>query len=184
MALGSLFKRARKTLRHLSPGDKSVLDGLCDRIQEAEADLRVSGADAFEYCFTACQGICCRNLVLDAVLDYPDFVYILNRMPELAEKTAACLENETAFYASSCIFLENGAGPCIFPGTVMPEVCITTFCYTDAPAKKEIKHLNWCFSRLNWFLRTLKLRIFLRNLGGRLREANYNLIRKRGRRDF
>jgi len=173
MALGSLFNRARETLRHLSSGDKSVLDGLCDRIQEAEADLRLSAADAFAYCHTACQGICCRNITLDAVLDYPDFVYILNRRPDLAERAAACLENETAFFAANCIFLENGTGPCIFPGTVMPEVCITTFCYANAPAKNEIKYLKWCFFRLNWFLGTLKLRLFLRNFWKALEKGHF-----------
>jgi len=171
MALGSLFKRARETLRHLAPRDKSVLDDLCDRIQAAEADLSVSAADAFEYCHTTCQGICCRNIDLNAVLDYPDLVYILNRMPEIAERAAACLENEAAFYAANCIFLENGTGPCIFPGTAMPEVCITTFCSLKTPGKKEIRRLKWCFFRLDCFLRTLKLRVFLRNFGKRLKKV-------------
>jgi len=165
MALGSLFKRARETLRHLAPGDKAVLDDLCDLIQAAEADLNVSAADAFAFCHTNCQGICCRNIDLNAVLDYPDFVYILNRMPEIAERTVACLENESAFYAANCIFLENGTGPCIFPGTVMPEVCITTFCSFKTPGKEEIRRLKWCFFRLDCFLRTLKLRVFLRDFG-------------------
>ena len=172
MALGPLFKQARETLRHLDPQDRSALDGLCDRIQEAELNFRTSAADAFEKCRTACEGICCRNVELNAVLDYPDFVYILNRMPELAERMAACLENEPALYAADCIFLENGTGPCIFPGTVMPEICITTFCSNETFAKKEMRHLKWRFFYLDCFLRTLRLRIFLRNLGKRLKKSN------------
>jgi len=171
MALGYLFKQAHETLYHLAPEDRSTLDVHCDRIQAAEADFRLSAADAFEKCYTACQGICCRNIDLNAVLDYPDFVYILNRMPEMAGTVAACIENEPAFYAADCIFLENGNGPCIFPDTVMPEVCITTFCSYDTPAKKEMRRLKWRFFRLDWFLSTLKLRIFLRNIGKRLKKT-------------
>lgn len=148
-----------------------MLDGLCDRIQAAEGDLRGSAADALEKCHTACQGICCRNINLNAVLDYPDFVYILNKMPELAERIAACIEDEPALYSADCIFLENGTGPCMFPGTIMPEVCITSFCSYDTPAKKEIRRLKWCFFHLDCFLRTLKLRVFLRNFGKRFHKA-------------
>ena len=76
MALGPLFKRARKTLRHLSPEDKCALDGLCDRIQEAEANFHTSAADAFEKCRTTCEGICCRNVELNAVLDSYNTVFV------------------------------------------------------------------------------------------------------------
>jgi len=172
MALGYLFGQARETLRHLAPEDQFALDGLCDRIQAAEAELRVSAAGAFDKCHTVCRGICCRNIDLNAVLDYPDFVYILNRMPEMAEKVAVCLENEPAFFAADCIFLENGTGPCIFPGTIMPEVCITTFCSYESPAKEEIRLLKWRFFQLNWFLGTLKFRIALRKFGRRLKKSN------------
>jgi hypothetical protein len=61
----------------------------------------------------------------------------------LDDQMAACLKKEPALYISDCIFLKNGTGPCIFPHSVMPEMCITTFCFDETPAKKEIKLLNW-----------------------------------------
>lgn len=170
MTLGYEFRQASDTLQNLAPADQTVLDWLCGRIQQAEGELRVAAADALEYCHTACQGICCRNVELRAVLGYSDFVYILNRMPQLVDRMAACLENESAFFPADCIFLEHGNGPCIFPGTAMPMICITTFCSEHSPAQKEIRRLKWQFFHLNWFLRSLKSRIFLRSLLRRLKK--------------
>ena len=166
MGLGYQYKKARKTLRCLAPEDRCALEKICHAIQQAEEDLRKAAADALRNCQSTCRGICCRNVDLDAVLGFADFVYILTLAPDLADKTAACLGNEPVLYISDCIFLENGTGPCIFPETVMPEVCITTFCGDDTPARKEIKRLKWKFFHLNWFLGTLKFRIFLRHLAG------------------
>ena len=164
MGLGYQFKKARKTISGLAFEDRCSLERICADIQRTEEDLREAAADALKNCQTACRGICCRNVDLDAVLGFADFVYILTLAPDLAGKTAACLENEPALYVSDCIFLENGIGPCIFPGTVMPEVCITTFCGDNTPAKREIRLLKWQFFRLTWFLNTLKMRKVLRSL--------------------
>ena len=140
------------------------LEELCGDIQQTEKRLRVAAAGALVQCGTACQGVCCRNIDLDAVLGLPDFVYILTLENHLAARMEACLKNENPLYIADCIFLENGTGPCIFPGTVMPEVCITTFCTTETPAQEEIRQLKWKFFRLGWFLGTLKIRGFLRYL--------------------
>ena len=158
MGLGYQFKQARRTLRNLSPADRKTLDRLCRKIRQAEEDLREAAAEALENCRTACRGICCRNVNLDAVLGFPDFVYILQMAPDLADRIAACLENEPVLYVSDCIFLENGIGPCIFPHTVMPEVCITTFCSNEPPAKMEVRQLKWRFFLLNWFLGKVKIK--------------------------
>ena len=166
MGLGYQFNKARESLRNLSPADRDTLTRLCHGIRQAEEDLREAAAEALENCQAKCQGICCRNVDLDAVLGLPDFVYILNMAPHLEEKTAACLKNESALYVSDCIFLENGVGPCIFPNTVMPEVCLTTFCGDETPARGEIKRLKWRFFRLSLFLNTLGLRKVFRSLFG------------------
>ncbi len=166
MSLGYHFKKARKTLRSLAPADRCALDNLCRDIQQAEENLLETAADALVTCRTACRGRCCRNLDLDAVLGFPDFVYILTMENGLADQMAACLESESALFIADCIFLENGTGPCIFPRGVMPEVCMTTFCGDETPAKREIRQLKWKFFRLNWFLGTLKVRVFLRYLSG------------------
>jgi hypothetical protein len=172
MGLGYQFDRACKTLHNLDTADRCALEDICRNIQRAEDELNAAAADAFKNCKTACLGICCRNVDLDAVLGFPDFVYILTMAPQLAADTALCLENEPALYVSDCIFLENGTGPCIFPGNVMPEVCITTFCSEESAAQNEIKRLKWQFFRLNWFLHTLKLRAALRFVGKRLKQAH------------
>ena len=173
MGLQYQFKKAQKTISRLAPGDRQRLEEICGDIQQAEKRLRVAAEDALVRCGTVCQGICCRNIDLDAVLGFPDFVYILTLENHLADRMAACLKNENPLYIADCIFLENGTGPCIFPGTVMPEVCITTFCTTETPAKEEIKQLKWKFFRLGWFLGTLKIRVLTRYLVGLLREKLY-----------
>jgi hypothetical protein len=170
MGLQYQFKKAQKTLNRLAPADRDRLEKICGDIQKAEKRLRVAAEDALVRCGTACRGICCRNIDLDAVLGCPDFVYILTLENHLADRMAACLQNESPLYIADCIFLENGIGPCIFPGTVMPELCITTFCTTESPAPKEIKQLKWKFFQLGWFLGTLKIRISKRYLVGLLRE--------------
>ena len=166
MGLGYQFKKARKTLSSLAPADRCALEEICRDIQQAEEDLLAAAEKALVRCRTACRGICCRNIDLDAVLGFQDFVYILTLAGALDNQMEACLKNEPVLYVSDCIFLENGTGPCIFPHSVMPEVCITTFCTDETPAKKEIKLLKWKFFRLGWFLATLKARIFLRYLAG------------------
>jgi len=166
MGLGYQFKKARKTLSSLAPADRRTLAAICRDIQQAEENLLAAAEEALYRCRTVCRGICCHNVDLDAVLGFPDFVYILTLESSLAGRMAACLKNEPVLYVSDCIFLENGTGPCIFPHSVMPEVCITTFCTDETPAKKEIKLLKWKFFRLGWFLATLKVRIFLRYLAG------------------
>ena len=166
MGLQYQFKKAQKTISRLAPDDRQRLEEICGDIQQAEKRLRAAAADALVRCGTVCQGICCRNIDLDAILGLPDFVYILTMENHLTDRMAACLQNENPLYIADCIFLENGTGPCIFPGTVMPEVCITTFCTTETPAQQEIKQLKWKFFQLGWFLGTLKIRGFLRYLRG------------------
>jgi hypothetical protein len=171
MGLQYQFKKAQKTISRLSPGDRQRLKEICGDIQQAEKRLRAAAADALVRCGTSCRGICCRNIDLDAILGLPDFVYILTLENRLADRMAACLQNENLFHIADCIFLENGTGPCIFPGTVMPEVCITTFCTTETHAKEEIRQLKWKFFQLGWFVSTLPLRAWLRRVSGFLKRS-------------
>ena len=171
MGLQYQFKKAQKTISRLAPGDRQRLEEICGDIQQAEKRLRVAAEDALVRCGTVCRGICCRNIDLDAILGLPDFVYILILENHLADRMAACLQNEDPLYIADCIFLENGTGPCIFSDTVMPEVCITTFCTTETPAQEEIKQLKWKFFRLGWFVSTLPLRVWLRRMTGFLKKG-------------
>lgn len=175
MGLQYQFRKAQETIGRLAPADRDRLAEICGDIQQAEKRLRVAAADALAQCGTSCQGVCCRNIDLDAVLGFPDLVYIITMENNLADQMAACLQNESALYITDCIFLENGTGPCIFPHTVMPEVCITTFCGTESPAPKEIKQLKWKFFQLGWFLGTLKIRSFLRYLQGLVNRSDHRV---------
>lgn len=173
MGLQYQFRKAQKTLSRLAPGDRKRLEEICGHIQQAENRLRIAAKEALEQCRTSCRGICCRNIDLDAILGFPDFVYILTLEKRLADRMAACLQHESSLYISDCIFLENGTGPCIFPPNVMPEVCIATFCSTETPAQKEITQLKWKFFQLSWFLNTLKIRVMARSLVELVREKLY-----------
>jgi len=175
MGLQYQFKKAQATLNRLSSYDREKLEKICDDLQQAEKRLRVAAADALAQCGTSCQGVCCRNIDMDAVLGIPDFVYILTMRNHLADQMAACLQNESALFITDCVFLENGTGPCIFPHTVMPEVCITTFCTTETPAKEEIRSVKWKFFQLGWFLGTLKIRGFARYLLGWVKKADHRI---------
>ena len=175
MGLQYQFKKAQETIRRLAPADRERLGEICGDIQRAEKSLRIAAAEALAYCGSSCLGVCCRNIDLDAVLGFPDFVYILTLENHLADRMAACLQNESALYITDCIFLENGIGPCIFSNTVMPEVCITTFCATETPAQPEIRRLKWKFFQLGWFLGTLKIRVFARNLLGLVKQTDHRV---------
>ncbi len=69
MGLRYHFNKARKTLNHLAPEERPVLEEICQDIQQAEKDLLRAAESALTKCRSACRGICCRNVDLDAVLD-------------------------------------------------------------------------------------------------------------------
>jgi hypothetical protein len=60
---------------------------------------------------------------------------------------AAGLGRES-FFASDCLFLKNGLGPCLFPEGLRPERCVTSFCRVEPSIEKEIGRVMGEFSRL------------------------------------
>jgi len=152
MNLQYKFKQATRFINDLCPEEYSALKNICKEIQGAENKLRINAEDLLQRCYTACEGLCCRNLDLDAVISKEDFVYLLTNASELRDTIAACLQNEVAFFTFDCIFLKNGIGPCIFPPDVRPLTCLVTFCGDETSVKKEITQVKKKFLKLYWFI--------------------------------
>jgi hypothetical protein len=115
--------------------------------------LNTAAALRLKGCLRDCQGLCCRNLQLDAVFGIPDFVYVLTLEPALAATIEEGIRHEDPLFTSNCLFLERGVGPCLFPSDVRPEVCITSFCRGDEALKPEIRKVKMGFWKLGVFLR-------------------------------
>jgi hypothetical protein len=154
MGIGMDFKAAEHILAGLRPADKERLHAICGSIQEAETRLLAKAAANMDRCIASCEGLCCRNIQLEAVIGVSDLVYILTVAGECRGRMAACLKKEIAFYAADCIFLADGVGPCILPDNARAEVCLTTFCGRTAAIERDIRRVKRRFYRLGWFLAT------------------------------
>ena len=152
MSLQYKFKQATRFINDLCPEEHSSLNSICREIRKVENNLRISADDLLQRCYTVCEGLCCRNLDLDAVISKEDFVYLLTAAGQPRNIIAACLQNEVPFFTFDCIFLKNGIGPCIFPPDVRPSTCLTTFCDDETSVKKEIAQVRKKFLKLHWFI--------------------------------
>ena len=164
MGISADFAEAERILARLGPDDKVRLGQICDAIQSAEAELLAKSGPAMARCIHACQGLCCRNIQLEAIIGVWDLVYILTVAAEYRDRMAACLEEEIPFYAADCVFLADGQGPCILPATARAEVCLTTFCSSTDGIAPEIKAVKRGFYKLGWFLFTHRPRLVLDRL--------------------
>jgi hypothetical protein len=158
MSLTRQYKAARSLISELCEKDKKRLIEICDEIREAEILLQKKSRRIMTRCIQKCEGICCRNVQLDLIINYLDFLFITALEPVLNEKIKECLKKEQPFFSSDCIFLENGEGPCIFPSYVRPEVCLVTFCDNISSIKKEIRKVKLKFFKLTWFVMMRKPR--------------------------
>lgn len=160
MGIKADFVEAERILARLGPADRARLRKICAEIQAAEAELLTQAGPAMERCIHTCQGLCCRNIHLEAIIGIWDLVYILTVAADHRDRMAACLEKEIPFYAADCVFLADGIGPCILPATARAEVCLTTFCSRTDAIEKEIKTVKRRFYKLGWFLVTRTPRKF------------------------
>jgi len=160
MGIKADFVEAERILSRLGPADRRRLQKICDEIQAAEAELLAKAGPAMARCIHTCQGLCCRNIQLEAVIGAWDLVYILTVAGEYRDRLAVCLEKEIPFYASDCIFLADGVGPCLLPATARAEVCLATFCGGADVIEGEIRRVKRCFYKLGWFLMTRTPRRF------------------------
>lgn len=158
MEVQNKVKRARATLDRLTRDELDALEKICLDIRDAQEKLLEKSAETMTRCLTACEGLCCRNVQLGAIVSYWDFIYILTMAGEIRDSLRKCLTLEEPFAPRDCIFLKNGQGPCIFPQAVRPETCIVSFC-TDEPAlRKEIADVKKAFFKLQWHLRFSRLK--------------------------
>lgn len=111
---------------------------LCHQIEQSERNLLFTAEPHFSSCILECRGICCRNLDYDSVFSLWDFIYILMLRPDIESDLRQRIRSQKTVFLSSCPFLENGVGPCIFPDSIKAQVCIVTFC-SDVPGP-EIKN--------------------------------------------
>jgi len=164
MRLAYQFESARHILAGMAAGDLEMLTTACRRVQQAQAALLTAAAAEMRRCTTACRGLCCRNVQLDAVIGLWDFLYILVLSHELAPRIEECLQQETPFFSADCIFLSDGVGPCIFAPDIRPEVCITAFCTDDRPVKHEIDRVKRTYLKMIWFVRLARANARMRHL--------------------
>lgn len=170
MGIAADFHQAEKFIDGLRPADRDRLRAICESIQAAETRLLSKAAASMDRCIASCRGLCCRNLQLEAVIGVWDLVYILTVAGEYRERMAACLAEETPFYAADCIFLADGVGPCILPENARAEVCLTTFCGRTTPIDRDLRRVKRRFYRLGWFIATRRpLILFDRLRRGRTR---------------
>ncbi|MDJ0915860.1 MAG: hypothetical protein QNI95_20005 [Desulfobacterales bacterium] len=169
MGLNQKFQKASDIIDQLNPDERATLTDICSNIQAAEKDLLQSADELMAQCLSGCEGLCCRNVKIDHIISLWDFIYILIMNPALRGNIVKRLGNEDPIFASDCIFLENRSGPCLFPSSVRPEVCLTTFCGNDNVIKAESLRLKQQFQKLYWFIQGSKLKRrlspFLRLLG-------------------
>jgi len=160
MSLRYYFVKAQKILARIAPYDREIIEKHCRSIRIAEEQLQAAGKSAFLRCYSGCEGLCCRNLDIDAVIGFSDFIYLLTVESQLQESISACIKHEKNFFTGDCVFLINGKGPCIFPPNSRPEVCITTFCTDVESIKQEIRSVKSKFIKLNFYLHFLQLKTF------------------------
>ncbi len=161
MSLNYQFRQAQKIIRGLNPEELKSLQKICGEIQTAEIALQEKSKDLMTRCIKKCGGICCKNVQSDLIISHWDFVFILTLMPSLENDMSTCLKKEQPFFSSDCIFLNDGAGPCIFPDDARPEVCIVTFCDNTSPVRKEIIGVKRKFFKLTCFVLMRKIQRFL-----------------------
>ena len=155
MSLGYKLRRAAAILERLTPDEAAAIDRRCRTIFDAEVDLLARADALMDRCIECCKGLCCRNVAVDEIIGLPDFIYVLQRAPNLHQPLAGCLTDEKPFFTGDCPFLENGQGPCLLPDAVRPEVCITTFCADTGPVQREVARVRRAFiglGRLVWWL--------------------------------
>jgi hypothetical protein len=169
MGVSALFTLAKKRIGRLEPNERETLTLICRDIRSAEQQLLANGAGTFRRCVERCEGLCCRNVLLDAILSVWDFVFLLGADPALGESIAACGKRENPLFTSDCVFLKDGVGPCILPFDLRPEVCITAFCGNARALRPDVAQVKRGFWRLRLFFYLRGLRCIRRAAARRVR---------------
>lgn len=161
------FKRAVKLIDQMNDGELEKMREICREIQLAQDGLMKKADKAMERCKHDCQGLCCKNIELEDIIEYHDFVYILALRNSIRKVASECLKKETLF-RSDCVFLKDGKGPCVFPQGVRPKICVMTFCGDTRDIKKEIARVGTGFGKLYRFVWLQKPKIMKRLIAKKL----------------
>lgn len=152
MSLKYKYKKASRIVERLSPEDLMSVRKIVGEIQDAQDALLQKAEGNFNRCVEVCKGLCCQNIQPDQIISLWDFVFILVTDQKVGDRVKNCIEKENRLFTSDCIFLVDGKGPCLFAFNARPEVCITTFCTSVVPVKKEIRKVKSKFVKLYLFI--------------------------------
>lgn len=152
MGLSHRYTWARQFLQRMSPSGRDELLTICRKIELAEKQLQLASVKIMQDCLSRCEGICCRNLDVRAIIGRYDFLLLATLHPELDARMTHHLAAEDPIFTQNCIFLTNGEGPCIFPEHARPQVCLTTFCQSERPIKNELQQVHQSFRQLQRFV--------------------------------
>ena len=150
----------KEDARILVVDDEPMLD-ICHEIKRAQENLNREAGNYFNYCAQRCRGICCRNICINDVVTQLDLIYILAIDEDISDLVHSCAQRESLF-SEDCLFLQDGAGPCIFAADVKPERCIITFCVEVRPIKREIKAIRSNFNKLSRFTKIKRPFLWIR----------------------
>lgn len=142
------IEKARKLVNSMAGDQARRLRHICREITVAQQRLNAEAEPYFVRCTQRCQGICCKNIHINEIVNILDLIYILTVKPELYPKLKASAANERIFSAD-CLFLQNGAGPCLFPSDSKPERCILTFCEDTTSIRHATRAVRSKFSKLS-----------------------------------
>jgi hypothetical protein len=159
MALRYKFQQAERILARMGPAERGAIVQICREIRQSQKTLLANARDLMQRCLHSCEGICCRNVDVDAVIGTMDFVFLLAMAPQLRHTAAACLEADPPWTTADCVFLADGRGPCLFPDATRPEVCVCTFCDDDRAVRRDIRRVKRKFFKLWWLVQRLRLRL-------------------------
>ncbi len=155
------FIHARAFLCRTAPAEAARLKTLCHQIRVAEQQLNRRALPLLTRCRDTCQGLCCRNIMLEEIITPCDLVYLLAESEGLQDRIGEELRRIPTLYSAPCVFLDGGRGPCIFPAAVRPEKCLATFCADEGPVREELRNLRRAFGRLNRFLLGQRMRMLI-----------------------
>ncbi|MFY9943776.1 MAG: hypothetical protein WAK57_16495 [Desulfobacterales bacterium] len=166
MQLQKKFQKAVAIIDQLTPEEINRLHRICRDIQTAEEQLLTAAAELIRRCVDSCEGLCCRNLRIEQVIDIYDLIFILTATGQMKPRIQKRLGRMNPFFSADCVFLKDGGGPCIFPFNTRPEICITSFCSREDQIGPEIRLVTRRFTALRRFLLFRKPRRLQRRLRG------------------
>lgn len=164
MQLQKKFQKAVEIIGKLTPDERRRLKKICRDIQAAEEQLLAAATDLIRRCTESCEGLCCRNLRIDNIIDLYDFIFILTAAGHMKPRIQKRVGHQSRFFSADCVFLKNGEGPCIFPFNTRPEVCITSFCGREDQISAQIRQVERRFAALHRFLLFRKPRLLKNRL--------------------